>query len=99
MRYLFALSFLSLHCRYTIIACTFYVASLFAILGYSALPENRYERAKEHYLQFENKQLLADEKDSFYQKRVEYLKIEQTARKLEFQAEELRYFGPKEYYS
>jgi hypothetical protein len=99
--YSFALAFLQFAKQYSKYLIAFNVLSfaiLFLILGYSSLPEQQIERARDHYYVFEDYDYSSIKKDNLHAVRVDYVKREQRARKLELEAAELRYYGPTEFY-
>ena len=85
--------------KYFIVVFTLFLSSLFLVLGYSSLPEQKIEIASKNDGHFKNFDYSSIKQDDMYAIRVDYVKREQKARKLELEAAELRYYGPKEYYS
>ena len=75
-----------------------FISLIFLILGYSSFPNRQYERAKLHYEEFKNSHLPSATNAEPPPVVTNYVSREQQARKLEFEALELRYYGPKEYY-
>jgi hypothetical protein len=84
--------------KYFIAFNILFCAALFFILGYSSFPERQLERARDYYYEVEDFDYSLIKKDNRYASRVDHIRREQRARKLELEAAELRYYGPSEFY-